>query len=685
MSHAQCLAESRTDSIIGLSAGNSPHVRFESITKRFGKVLANDSVSCTIAAGGIHAFLGENGAGKSTLMKILCGHYQADSGSIHINHVPVTLRSPSQARQHGIAMVHQNFTLVPSMTVVENVLLGDPTNAPLISYKKQAEKVAGKAAEFGITINPITPVWQLSVAERQKVEILKLLWRDANILILDEPTSQLAPFEAEEILMTLDRLSKQNRIVILISHHIDEILRFSKHISVLRKGACLANLATENVEAQELARLMIDTLDMSVPDKPRADVQFPIFSMHNVSLLGSQRNRTLNSVNLDLYTGEVLGIAGVIGSGQDEVAAILAGLLEPEKGTLTLDGKGASWKSLKQTSLVSYIPSDAKKASVSGLSATENSLLRDVHRKDFGRGPFLKMQLIKKTAQARIESFDVRPSDPNVLCGSLSGGNLQRLILARELDNQSKIVVAVNPVAGLDLAMCQRVQKELKAAAASGKAVVLISPDLQELLLTCDRIAVMCAGSIVGVELAENLDSEALGLLLGGVKLEVVQQLFKLLKSGESVSADRELRNTLTQLLRGDSIWQKRLAAQMALQVFVLEDLHEVLALLAGETNDECRAWLQIIRTKLNWPNTVSELEREFKEQPSIFADVQRRILKCQDIKGLKNILSERLNQGLSGWQSLLAKLTLNHLEVERKAALADQSLVTSVAPVASI
>lgn len=664
MAQTQCLTEPLSRETSGLASSTSRSVRLELITKKFGSVLANDSVTCQINTGGIHAFLGENGAGKSTLMKILCGYYQPDTGSIWLDEERVAFRSPAQARQRGVGMVHQQFTLVPSMTVLENVLLGDATSGAFLRRGIQAERVAAKAAEFGINLDVLAPVWRLSIAERQKVEILKLLWRDSEILILDEPTSQLAPFEAEDILLTMEKLSQQGRVVILISHHIEEILRFSSQISVLRKGRCVANLSSHTVDAQELARLMVDSLEAPAASKRDALVQFPYLSLKEVKLKSSQQHRSLSSISLDLYTGEVLGIAGVIGSGQDEVASILTGHLQPDSGSLTLDGKASTWHRLKHAhDCAAYVPSDARKCAVPSLTATENSMLRDIHRKDYVIGPFLRSAKIREVAIKRIAELEVKPNNPEALSGSLSGGNLQRLILARELDNPSKMLVAVNPTAGLDLSMCMRIRQELRNAACEGKAVVLVSPDLQELLSTCDRVLVMCSGSVVGTEKVEDLDAEALGLLLGGVKIDIVRKLFKFQQSGKDEKIDAEAKITLHQLLASDSTWQKRLAAQIALRVFGHEDLPQVEAVLGFEKNEECRAWLNIIVAKLGDPSSLKKLERAFFQSPAAYVEVQRRMLKCGDWKSIKSALLSQQSVRTALWEDLLAKLVISYLE----------------------
>lgn len=495
-------------------------INFDHITKTFGHVIANDSVNCNIQTGGIHAFLGENGAGKSTLMKILAGYYQPDAGAMSINGKPVTFKSPADARTMGIGMVHQQFTLVPSLTVLENIMLGHPTTPFFLQARKQATLIAQKAAQYGISIDLNTPISQLNMAQKQKVEILKLLWRDARILILDEPTSQLAPFEAEEILQTMNNLASSGKIVILITHHIEELLKFASVISVLRQGKLIATFAGQSVKAEELAQVMIgdDKIISSRAKEFHSDVTK--LALKNVGIKTSINNRALKDINLEIKSGEVHGIAGVTGSGQDELAHVLAGHLIPEKGELLLEGELSSWKKLRSAhSGVAYIPSDPKKGSLAYLNLLENILLRGIHRKEFLLGPFIKNEHAAKMAQERIAAFDVRPKHVFALGGSLSGGNLQRLIIAREFDKPAPIMVAVNPTAGLDLAMSIKIRNEFRQYVSAGRSVLLISPDLDELLKTCDRISVMFAGRIVGTEYVNNLNSEKLGMMMGGNSL----------------------------------------------------------------------------------------------------------------------------------------------------------------------
>jgi ABC-type multidrug transport system ATPase subunit len=416
---------------------------------------------------------------------------------------------------------------------------------------------------------------------------------------------------------------------------------------------------------------MVDTLVSPAVSRATAQAQTPYLSIKDVSVKSTQTHRSLNSISLELLPGEILGIAGVIGSGQDEIASILTGHLEPDSGSLVLAGKPADWKQLRHPrTSAAHVPADARKSTVGNLSAVHNSMLRDIHHKSFLRGPFLRSHLIRQTAIKRIEALDVRPKDPNAMCASLSGGNLQRLILARELDHPSKVLVAVNPAAGLDLSMAHRVRQELRIAADTGKAVVLISPNLQELLHTCDRVMVMCAGSVIGIECVENLDAESLGLLIGGVKLDIVQRLAKFLKSTEGQQIDATAKATLYELLKSKSAWQRRLAAQIALRVFDSEDLLTVQDCLSNETNAELKAWLQIIQAKLGGILPVKVMEFAFRANPSVFVEALRRILKCEDLKTLKATLANRLPSNALVWEDTLAQLVLNYFQHDRRASL---------------
>jgi simple sugar transport system ATP-binding protein len=630
-----------------------------SITKKFGPLVANDNISCRIAGGAVHAFLGENGAGKSTLMKIVCGYYQPDAGNILLNGKKITFASPDQARQLGIGMVHQQFTLVPSMTVLENVLLGDARTPFVLNLKREAERVSAKANEIGFRFDVNTPVWRLSMAERQKVELLKLLWRDTRIIVLDEPTSQLAPFEAEDILQTVQTLAQAGRIVVLITHHLDEIMRFAERITVLRKGRCVADVMANAIQADELARLMVNDLPPSTRVHKSIKVSEPKLSIKNVNVARSSNHRTLTDISLDIFQGEVLGIAGVAASGQDEIAAILAGHLTPQSGSLIVDGKPSRFCLLKDPSFAaSYIPAEPRKCTIVDLSTAANLILRDVHEKANSIGPFLQRRRLSDLVTARISAFDIKPENPDVQAGHLSGGNLQRLFLAREFSHTSPLLVTVNPTAGLDLAMSQRVRHELERQAQSGRAVVLVSPDLNELLEVADRIAVVCGGKLVGVEKASELDPQSLGLMLGGISAEIVRSIAHCL-ANDADKLDAKAKTTLIELLGSTSIWQRRLAAQLALKAFGQEDLELVEERLAIESDPLCIAWLTVCLTKMNGARFARVLETKFAENNAPYLEVLRSLFGLEDLASLNRRLNQPLPANLPEWQKALARLAM--------------------------
>jgi simple sugar transport system ATP-binding protein len=491
---------------------------FNAVSKRFGTVVANDAISFSIESGGIHALVGENGAGKSTLSKILYGYYRPDRGSILLNGTELSLNSPSEARQLGIGMVHQQLALVPSLTGFENVLLGHP-NLPFAFNKSQLEKkVILRAREFGFEFDLKCPVANLGIADRQKLEMFKLLWRDAQILILDEPTSQLTPFEADDVLGLAENLAGDGRIVILITHHINEVMRFARHVTVLRKGKCIATVDTTNSNSDDLATLMVDASTPLTVREKAAGCGASLLSLRNVSTRSSENNKALSNVNLDIRAGEIIGVAGISGSGQTELGRLIAGLLKPAQGTvLTADNCAAGRQSKRAPGdWVCYIPSEQKQACALGLTVAANSFIKTVkapHCHIFG---FLKTSLMHEQARQIIHSLQITPALPEVPAGALSGGNLQRLIIGRELATPARIVVADNPCAGLDAAMAMRIGQELRRSADAGRGVVLISPDIEELISTCDRILVMFNGRINGEQNSDLFDYQSLALLMGG-------------------------------------------------------------------------------------------------------------------------------------------------------------------------
>ncbi len=486
---------------------------FNSVCKQFGPVIANDNVSFEIESGSIHAIVGENGAGKSTLSKILSGYYRPDKGAIYLNGTEVVLNSPTQARQLGIGMVHQQLALVPSLTGFENVLLGDP-GLPFAFHKKEIEKkVMLRARELGFDFDLSSPVSNLGIAERQKLEIFKLLWRDTQILILDEPTSQLTPFEAEEVLTIAENLAAAGRIVILITHHINEVMKFAKRVTVLRKGKCIKTVDTAKFNSDDLAKLMVDSNAFIPTAVPQGLSGASLFRLENVCTKATAKHKALSNINLEVCAGEVVGVAGISGSGQAELGMLIAGLLELSSGIIF---GAANERSRSLKDLACYVPGEQKLAYAPGLSVAANSFIRSVNRPGAHTLGFVKSSLMRQQAQQIIESFVITPSLCDVAANALSGGNLQRLIIGRELSTSAKIVVADNPCAGLDAAMSMRIRHELRQAASAGRGVVLISPDLEELIATCDRIVVMFNGSINGVQQADQFNYQSLAMFMGG-------------------------------------------------------------------------------------------------------------------------------------------------------------------------
>jgi ABC-type uncharacterized transport system ATPase subunit len=525
------LLSSRVDFVEAVEAGLL--LSFNNVCKSFAGLKANDGISFDVKSGGIHALVGENGAGKSTLTKILNGYYCADSGSISLNGQQLRLTSPADARRQRIGMVHQQLALVPNLTVFENVVLGDPALPFCFRTKRLERRVADMAEAFGFNFSLAAPVETLGIAERQKLEIFKLLWRDCEVLILDEPTSQLTPLEADEILTLVDGLTRSSRdsgrIVILITHHIAEVKRFAERITVLRQGQCVATKDATALTTTEIAHMMVlpkatDDLRDAMPIKAeKGSSAQPLIELQNVSTKKSGSNRAISNVSMDVRAGEIVGVAGISSSGQNELGQLIAGLLPKSGGKLSYAPLAALRGSTRATetkptasAVVSYIPCEQSMACALGLTVSTNSFLKTIDAACSHRFGIVKKGAIDKQAKALIADFQISPSLPGAAANELSGGNLQRLIIARELRSDRAVLVADNPCAGLDAAMAARVARELKDTAQSGRAVILISPDLSELISTCDRILIMFNGQIVGEQIAGAFDYKALALMMCG-------------------------------------------------------------------------------------------------------------------------------------------------------------------------
>ena len=491
------------------------------IVKRFPGVLASDHVDFDVHSGEIHTLLGENGAGKSTLMKILYGMYRPDAGEIAINGDRVRFHSPLDAIRHGIGMVHQHFMLVPTFTVAENVALGLPSSRRvLLDLDVVSKRIEELAKTYGLQVDPAAKVWQLSVGEQQRVEILKVLYRGASLLILDEPTAVLTPQEVDEFSETLRRMIDEGHAIVFISHKLHEVLALSDRITVLRSGRVVDTVPAVDATKAGLARLMVGReviLQVDHPEVAQGDVRLAV---HGLSANGNSGLPALRGVDLEVRAGEILGLAGVSGNGQKELAEVIAGMRRPTGGRVLFDGTdvtGALPGKLLDHGL-SYIPEERMvDGTVRDFSVAENLILKDHHRKPYAHWVFMDSAKIASESDRLIEAFDIRTPSRQTPLKSLSGGNIQKLILARELSRDPSVLVAAQPTRGLDVSATEYVHRRLIEQRSAGTATLLISEDLDEILNLSDRIAVIYEGRIMGIVDREDVDVERIGLMMAGV------------------------------------------------------------------------------------------------------------------------------------------------------------------------
>ncbi len=493
----------------------------QGIVKQFPGVLANDNVSFDVHAGEIHTLLGENGAGKSTLMKILYGMYRADAGQISINGKPVLFHSPLDAITKGIGMVHQHFMLVPTFTVAENVALGLPSSRRMIlDLEVVSKRIEILAKTYGLHVNPKAKVWQLSVGEQQRVEILKVLYRGASLLILDEPTAVLTPQEVQELSETLRKMVSEGHAIVFISHKLHEVLALSDRITVLRDGKVVDTVPANNATKAGLARLMVGREVLLQVDRPEVTYGKARLSVQELSAAGDSGLPSLRKVDIEVRGSEILGLAGVSGNGQKELAEVIAGMRKSTGGRVLLDNADVT-NALPSELLaygLSYIPEERMvDGTVADFSVEENLVLKDHHCQPYSNGMFMDFSVIAKRCNKLIEAFDIRTPSRRTPLKSLSGGNIQKLILARELSRNPSVVIASQPTRGLDVSATEYVHRRLIEQRSEGAAILLISEDLDEILNLADRIAVIYEGRIMGVVDRENVDVEKLGMMMAGI------------------------------------------------------------------------------------------------------------------------------------------------------------------------
>jgi len=493
------------------------------ITKRFPGVLANDRVDFEAAVGEVHALLGENGAGKTTLSNILTGLYRPDEGQIELYGEPVRFHSPRDALDAGICMVHQHFRLVAPFTVAENVLLGDhrAEGRKLVLRPRAIERrVAELGERYGLDVDPRARIWQLSVGEQQRVEILKALYREARILVLDEPTAVLTPQEAAKLFETLRAMAAEGRTVVFISHKLHEVLAVSSRVTVLRGGRTVATLATADATPRSLAALMVGR---EVAEARRVERGGPpgdvALALEGVSVAGDRGGLAVRDVSLAVRAGEIVGVAGVAGNGQRELAEAVYGIRDLVAGVVRVEGKAlrAGDPRAAIAAGVAHVPEDRLGTGLApGLSIAANVALKRYRAAPISRGPLLRLRRMRELAEALVRRYDVKAPGPDTPVRNLSGGNLQKLVLGREFDGEPRVLVAAQPTRGLDVGAIETVHGYLRAAAASGVAVLLLSEDLDEILTLADRIVVMYEGALVGEVDAGAASAEEIGLLMAG-------------------------------------------------------------------------------------------------------------------------------------------------------------------------
>ncbi len=492
------------------------------IVKRFPGVLANDHVDFDVCCGEIHTLLGENGAGKSTLMKVLYGMYQPDGGEILVNGKPVRFRSPLQAIQLGIGMVHQHFMLVPTFTVAENIALGLPSSRRMVlDLDRVSQRLLEVAEMYGLHVDPSAKVWQLSVGEQQRVEILKVLYRGASLLILDEPTAVLTPQEVDDLFCSLRKMVAEGHAIVFISHKLHEVLSLSHRVTVLRSGRVVDTVPTSEATKEGLARRMVGRDVLLQVDRPPVEQGDVRLRLEGLEANGDSGLPALRGVDLEVRGGEILGLAGVSGNGQKEMAEVVAGVRPPTRGHVAIDGidvTGHSPAQLLDRGL-SYIPEERMiDGVVRDFSVEENLILKDHHRPPYSSGVFLKFKRIAAETERLIEEFDIRTPSRNTMLKSLSGGNIQKTILARELSRTPTVAIAAQPSRGLDVSATEYVHRRLIEQRSQGTATLLISEDLDEILNLSDRIAVIYEGKIMGIADREEVTVEQLGLMMAGVR-----------------------------------------------------------------------------------------------------------------------------------------------------------------------
>jgi ABC-type uncharacterized transport system ATPase subunit len=497
-----------------------PALELVGIDKKFGTVHANKAIDLTVAKGTIHGIIGENGAGKSTLMSIIYGFYHADSGQIRVNGNPVAIRDSQAAIEAGIGMVHQHFMLVDNFTVLENIMLGGEGGALLAKGIASARAELKRLEnEYGLEVNPDALIEQLPVGLQQRVEILKAMYRGAEILILDEPTGVLTPAEADHLFCILKVLRDQGKTVVLITHKLREIMAITDTVSVMRRGEMVATRKTSETTVEDLAELMVGRRVLLRVQKGEASPGDVVLSVRNLSVKDNRGVTILDNVSFDVRAGEIVGIAGVAGNGQSELLEAIAGIRKPTSGEIFLNGKTvdqADPARLREMGLA-HIPEDRHHMGlVLKFEEYENSVLGYHRNPAYSKGSLLNLEAIRKDAMEKIEKYDIRPPNPRQKTANFSGGNQQKIVVAREIERDPKMLIIGQPTRGVDIGAIEFIHRRIVEMRDVGKAILLVSVELDEVRALSDRILVMFAGRVVG-EKTRDADEQTLGLMMAGI------------------------------------------------------------------------------------------------------------------------------------------------------------------------
>ena len=498
-------------------------VEMRHITKKFPLVLANDHVDFRVKQGEIHALVGENGAGKSTLVNILYGLLRPDLGTVHINGQAVRFSDPGDAIDQGIGMVHQHFMLIPPFTVAENVILGhEPSNAGMVDISRANQIVRDLSQKYGLKVEPTARVETLSVGIEQRIEIIKVLYRGAEILILDEPTAVLTPQEVDELFDIMQSLKDQGKTIIFITHKLQEVMAVADAVTVMRRGKVVGTVSVEETSRQEIATMMVGRQVLFRVQRTAADPGGVVLTVRNLNALDNKGLTALRDITFDLREGEILGIAGVEGNGQSELVEVLTGLRRARSGRVELNGRVISnfTPRMIRESGTCHIPEDRhRRGLVLDFTVAQNMVLGIHYRSPFVRNMLLDVinfGPIREKAQRLLREFDIRPPDQDNPAGKLSGGNQQKVIVAREFDQNPRLLIAAQPTRGVDVGSIEFIHQRLLQAREERKAVLLISADLEEILSLSDRIAVMYEGQIIGILDPAEATESRLGLMMTG-------------------------------------------------------------------------------------------------------------------------------------------------------------------------